>query len=359
MFRSSALSSVLSSLLFLAACAGGPQVDSAAPTQVPARFATAERVDIPQRTELAGTVAATQSTAVSSRVTATVIAVPVELGQSVRRGQLLVSIDPATAQGQLGQAQGALAQSKAALTLAERNFERYKALVASGSASELELDMARTQYEQAQGAVRQGEGAVAAAGSVAKESRVVAPFDGRIAAKLVEVGDLAAPGRPLVMLESAAGRRLVVAVPEALTRGAALEPGSMVEVSLDAQPDRGEFAGRVAEVSPGPDPTTHNYTVKIDLPGDAPAGAAGRAYVESGTRAHVLVPAEAVIESGGLDLVAVRGEGNRVETRVVTLGRKQSDGRIEVLSGLAGGESVALGLAVAPPAGAIFTEAAS
>jgi len=343
--------------LALAACGG--RHESATPAEPPAvsaRIAVAERVDADRRTELAGAVVAEKSTAVSSRVMALVTAVHVELGDQVRAGQKLVSIDATAAEGQVAQARGALTQAEAALTLARRNHERFQALAATQSASELEVDLARMQFDQASGAVEQAKGAVAAAQSVARESSVVAPFAGRIAARLVEVGDLAAPGRPLAMVESLAGRRLVVAVPESIAEAAALAPGAPLAVTLDARPDLGELAGRVAEISPGPDPVTHAYTVKIDLPLPAgtsiAAGAAGRAHLPLGRREAVLVPREALVESGGLTLVVARDGEGRAQSRVVTVGNVAADGRVEVLSGLAGGESLALGLAVAPAAGA-------
>lgn len=351
------LSTLPPAALALAACGGAPRDHEsvAAPAPVSARVVTAERSPAAARTELAGTVAAEKSTAVSSRVTAMVTAVHVELGDEVRAGQALISIDPTTAEGQAAQARGALAQAEAGLALARRNHERFQALAATDSASELEVDLARMQFEQAQGAVEQARGALAAAQSVARESQVVAPFAGRVAARLVEVGDLAAPGRPLVMIESRAGRRLVVAVPETVARAAALAPGDPLAVTLDARPELGEIAGRVAEISPGPDPVTHAYTVKIDLPldpgGAVAAGAAGRAHLTVGQRDSVRLPREALLESGGLTLVVVRDADGRAATRVVTTGSTGADGRVEILSGLAGGETVALGLAVAPPAG--------
>lgn len=352
-----ALASLSLAALALAACGGSHSAAPAAePPAVSARVAVAERIAADRRTELAGTVAAEKSTAVSSRVMAMVTAVHVQMGDEVRAGQPLLSIDPSAAEGQVAQASGALAQAEAALTLARRNHERFQALAATRSASELEVDLARMQFEQAQGAVEQARGAVAAARSVARESRVVAPFSGRVSARLVEVGDLAAPGRPLAMIESREGRRLVVAVPETVAQAAALKPGDPLAVTLDAQPALGEIAGRVAEVSPGPDPVTHAYTVKIDLPlaAETPvaAGAAGRAYLPVGRRDAVRVPREALIESGGLTLVVVRDEEGRAQSRVVTLGDTAADGRVEILSGLAGGETLALGLAVAPTAGA-------
>jgi RND family efflux transporter MFP subunit len=327
------------------------------PAPVAARLATAARLTAETRTGFAGTVVAAKSAAVSSRVMAMVTAVHVDLGDTVAAGQALVSIDPTAAQGQVAQARGGLAQAEAALTLAKRNLERFEALAASQSASELELDMARMQHEQAAGAVQQARGAVDAASSVARESRVVAPFAGRVAARLVEVGDLAAPGRPLVMIESTVGRRLAVAVPETVARAAALALGQTVAVTLDARPDLGELAGRLAEISPGPDPVSHSYTVKVDLPAlDLPAGAAGRALLAAERRDAVAVPRAALIESGGLTLVVVRDGAGQAQSRVVTVGSAGPQGGsgelVEILSGLAGGESVALGLAVAPPAGA-------
>ncbi len=283
----------------VAACGGHSAAAPAGePPPVAARVAIAERVVAESRTALAGTVAAERTAAVSSRVMALVTAVHVDLGDEVRAGQTLISIDPSAAEGQATQARGGLAQADAALALARRNLERYQALAATASASELELDLARTQFEQAKGAVEQARGAVATAQSVARESQVVAPFAGRIAARLVEVGDLAAPGRPLAMLESRVGRRLVVAVPESVAQTVALAPGTALAVTLDAQPALGEIDGRVAEVSPGPDPLTHSYTVKVDLPlAGVAAGAAGRVYLPVARRQAVRVPREALVRA--------------------------------------------------------------
>jgi RND family efflux transporter MFP subunit len=267
------------SLLF-AGCGGGrPAAAPAEATPMTSPLAVATRSSIDQRVELAGSVAAARTASVSSRVMAAVTAVHVQLGDSVRAGEVLVSIDPTAAKGQLAQAEGALAQASAGLTLAARNHERFQALAAKEAASQLELDAARMQHEQALGAVGQAEGAVAAARSVANESNVVAPFAGRVVARLVEAGDLAAPGRPLVTIESNEGRQLVVAVPESVAARAGLAAGSPISVRLDSPAGRGEIAARVAELSPGPDPVSHAFTAKIELAGvEVAAGAAGRAY---------------------------------------------------------------------------------
>ena len=336
----------------LAGCGAShdPSKKSSSPSPISAATAMVERASLPDRLTLYGTVSADRTAAVSSRVMANVVAVPARVGQSVAAGDVLVEIDPQTARGQEAQAKGALAQARAALSLAERNYERYKALAASGSASALELDMTRMQYEQAKGAVQQGEGAVEAASSVARESRVTAPFAGRVAARLVEAGDLAAPGRPLVTIESATGRRLVVQVPAGTVAASGLRTGQKLSVKIDGV--AAELTGSVVEMSPGADPASHTYTATLELAGTPVAtGLTGRATLDSAPRATVLVPESAVLTSGGVTLVAVKDDAGKARTRAVTTGAV-SGGRVEILSGLSGGETVLVGLAAPPADGA-------
>jgi RND family efflux transporter MFP subunit len=340
----------------LAGCAGphSPSKKDLSPPPVSAATTLVERAFLPDRLTLYGTVTADRAAAVSSRVMANVVAVPARVGQSVAAGDVLVEIDPQTAKGQEAQARGALAQARAALSLAERNYERYKALAASGSASPLELDMNRMQYEQAKGAVQQGEGAVEAASSVARESRVTAPFAGRVAARLVEAGDLAAPGRPLVTIESATGRRLVVQVPASTVVASGLAVGEKLAVRIDGV--AADVTGAVVEMSPGADPASHTYTATLELSGAPVAtGLTGRATLDAAARPSVLVPESAVLASGGVSLVALRDDTGKARTRVVTTGASRG-GKVEILSGLSGGETVLVGLTALPADGAPVSE---
>lgn len=354
--------------LLFTACGADHEAGEPAPAPVVrAPLAAAERLEVPETVEIYGTVEAEKVAAVSARVMARVTDVRVQTGDTVRRGQVLLTLDPQLSSGQVSQAQGALAQARAALALAERNYERFQALAQTNSASELEVDLARSQYEQARGAVEQAEGAVSSASAVASDTRVTAPFDGRVVQRMVEVGDLAAPGRPLLQLQSGDQRRLAVPVPESVVRRAGLAVGSAVPVTLDTRPDLGTLGGTVAEMSPGANPMSHAYTVKIDLPTETGAGegarnlatgTAGRAFVPVERRAAVVVPAEALLRQGGLTLVVTRTADGLAATRVVTLGQTFEGGRREVLAGLEGGEALLLGLAAAPPAGARVEEVA-
>jgi RND family efflux transporter MFP subunit len=341
-------------VLLLAACGGHQTTETqVTDTKVVASTASVERLEVASEIEIFGTVEAERTAAISSRVMAMVTAVRVQTGDEVRRGQLLLEIDPQAAEGQLSQARGGLGQAKAALALAERNYGRFKALAEVNAASELELDMARMQYEQAQGAVEQAEGAVSAASSVAGDSQVVAPFGGRVVQRMVEIGDLAAPGRPLLMLESTAGRRLALTVPETLMLESNLALGDEVRTQIDARADLGALTSTIIEMTPGADPASHSFRIKVALPvEDIPSGTAGRAWIEGKTRALVAVPTTAVLRQGGMSLVVIKTDDGRASSRVVTLGERL-DGQVEILSGLAGGEEVLLGLTSVPPAGAL------
>ena len=244
---------------------GHDEPQSAAANLEPLQVETAEVSLITQTKgiEVRGVVHPTREATVSSRVMGPVIALKVSAGSKVSKGQTLLEILPETSQGQLSQAEGALAQAEAALALAERNYQRYQALHAEDAASDLELDMAKMQFDQAAGAVEQAGGAVRAASSVAEESAVRAPFSGRVISTLVEVGDLAAPGRPLVRIESLEGQQMWLSVGERDVARVAI--GDEIAVSLDARPDLGIVAGHVDEILPSADSATHTVTVKVGL----------------------------------------------------------------------------------------------
>jgi len=209
--------------------------------------AEVERITDRKGIEVRGVVRPARQAAVSSRVMGPVVSLKVRAGDTVGTGQVLLEIQPEASAGQLGQARGALAQAEAALALAERNYRRYEALHAENAASDLELDMARMQYEQALGAVEQARGAVQTASSVADESVVRAPFAALVVETLVEVGDLAAPGRPLVRIESLESQQMWLNVREGDIGRVRI--GDPIEVRLDARPELGTIAGEIREIS--------------------------------------------------------------------------------------------------------------
>jgi len=337
--------------LLLTAC-GGHDAEPAHADFAPvkARLAPVEQVTSAAAIEVYGIVQPARQSFISSRVMGPVVAIHVRAGDRVEEGGLLLEIAPDSIDGQVAQAMGAKAQAEAVLALAEKNLRRFETLHADNAASELELDMAQMQFEQARGAVRQAEGAVKAASSVAEESGVRAPFAARVVEKLVDLGDLAAPGRPLVRLESLSGKQIWLTVREADMHR--IKPGDEIGVRFDSLPDERELKGRVVEIVPAADPTTHTFTVKAGL-GDlkVASGSSGRAFLPGDAVERLLIPASALHQRGGLELVVVRGEQGRSLTRAVTTGAPMEGERIEVLSGLSAGEQVLIDIAGPLPDG--------
>ncbi len=330
----------------LGACSSHePETASADLTPVSVHITRAETTSDQKPIEVYGIVQPARQSFISGRVVGPVIAVKVVAGDVVRKGQTLVQIQPQMIDGQVSQAEGALAQASAALALAEKNYKRFENLHAQKAASDLELDMARMQYEQAKGAVQQAKGAVQTASAVADDAEVRAPFSARVVEKLVEVGDLAAPGRPLVRLESLSGRKIWLTIREAdINR---ISEDQVLQVRFDTRPGLGLVEGIVDEIVPAADPATHTFTVKVSLRDvvDVPSGISGRALLPGNVTERLFVPASAVFRRGGLELIVVRAEDGTARTRAVTTGHETPDGRVEILSGLTAGEEIAVDIA--------------
>jgi len=337
-----ALAAVLPLAALSAAC-GNTQHERAEAVFEPirSRIAGVERLSESRTIDVYGIVQPARQTSVSSRVVGPVVSVAVDSGDTVAEGDVLLEIQPQLSEGQVAQARGALAQAEAARAMAEKNLARFENLHAKSAASDLELDMARMQFEQADGAVEQARGAVKSASSVADDAVVRAPFPARVVDRLVEVGDLAAPGRPLVRLESSTGRKIWLVVRESdIGR---LVKGQVLPVRFDTRPELGAVSGTVDEIVPAADPMTHTFTVKLALRGvDVPSGSSGRAELPGDVVERLTVPAEAVHRRGGLELVVVRDEDGTARTRAITTGRKLEDGRVECLSGLTEQDQVVL-----------------
>lgn len=325
-----------------------PQPRAAAVTAVRTEIVTARTEN--DAAEAVGTLRAMREAIISGKVMGTVTEIRKNAGDPVRQGEILIVIDSRDVLGQVMQAQGALAQARAAAALAETNFHRFEQLSARGAASQLELDQARYQHDTAKGAVQQAEGAVSTASSYQAYAEIPAPFAGIVVDRFCEVGDMASPGRPLVKIEDPRKLRLYASLDAA--RAAAAQVGVAVEVQVPSIDNR-IFRGTVAEVVPSADPATRSILVKIDLDEspDLRAGLFGRARLPLGDRTALRVPRAAVVRRGGVPGVFV-AEGGRAILRMVSLDEDRPESP-QVLSGLASGDAVILdppeGLEVGAP----------
>jgi RND family efflux transporter MFP subunit len=275
-------------------------------------------------TELAGTVRSVHEATIAPLVSGTVTEVRVGPGSAVRAGQVLVRLSAREIDARLE-------QSRAVSALATRDRDRAISLNEQGAITVAQYEAAVSQWSVAR--AREAE-----ASTVAGRTVLRAPFAGVITAKLASVGDTALPGRPLLTLESPAASRFEVQVPE--TASDALAVGQPVPVRIDGL-DR-ELAGRIGEIQPASDEATRARLVKIELP-QTPglrSGQFGRVRLTTGRAAAVTVPAGAVVRHGQLEAVFVVDSGT-ARLRLVRCGR-ELEGRVQISSGLSGGETVAL-----------------
>jgi len=242
--------------------------------------------------------------------------------------------------------------ARAVLTEAAAAYERTQTYYASEAATKQDLEraesvfrQARAGLERAEHSLQEAEAGERQAAKVVEENRIAldynrieAPEAGEVAKRLTEPGDLAWPGKTLLVLQTRGALRLESMVREGLIHRIAV--GSPMEVLVDVQ-DR-TYKGAVEEIVPSADPLTRTFLVKVGLPradGLYP-GMFGRLIIPVGEREVVTVPKEAVTRVGQLEMVTLRS-GERWERVFVTTGRTLGD-RVEILSGLHGGETLAL-----------------
>jgi RND family efflux transporter MFP subunit len=169
-------------------------------------------------------------------------------------------------------------------------------------------------------------------------SRIVAPFAGTVTARMIDPGTMAAPGVPLLQVDSAGPLELQTTVPESAMAG--LHKGVKLAVTVDSLGSQ-SFTGSVTEIVPGADPATHSFLVKVALPSSElmRAGLSANAFIPSGSKQAVLAPKSAIVMRGSLATVLALDSNGVARLRYVTLGDAQGD-KVEVLSGLNGGEKL-------------------
>ena len=352
-------------LAFATGCQKEAQrAEAAAPQPIIVKATSAAEVEWPSVYEAVGTVRARTAAVISSRVMAYVRQVRVQPGDRVAAGQTLVvldgrDLDAALRQAKAAQAeasdaslelQNAIASARANLDLAEITHRRMADLFDKKSISNQEYDESAARLKVAQAAyemavsrrtqlaskIRQAEETVEAAQITRGYAELTAPFAGVVTQKQVDAGSLAAPGAPLLTLESTGGFRLEAAVEEGLLP--TTRHGQMVTVNLDSLGQT--VYGRVSEIVPSVDAPSRSYLVKIDLP-QSPilrSGIFGHAQFPRATRRVVAAPVDAVVDLGQLQSVMVI-ENGVAHARVVTSGEKRN-GAVEILSGLVAGEKI-------------------
>jgi len=332
-----------------------------------------------------GTVRSKTVSVLSSKVLGRIVSIPVREGDRVKAGQLLVEIDDREMKAQLEKSRAGLkeaqyaldetekairggeAEKKAAdarLALASSTLDRYKGLFERRSVSLQEFDEAPTKHtaskadadqaserlqallakkNQVIARIGQAKADTANAEAFLSYTRILSPIDGIVTTKPADVGQMAAPGTPLLSVEDERHYRLEALVEE--SRIGRIHLGDPVSVSIAALGQK-PMAGQVSEIVPELDPSSRSYIIKIDLrnPDSPPklrSGLFGKASFNTGTKQVLTVHVQSVLERGQLTFVYVVDPAKIAHMRLIQTGKPHGD-RVEVLSGLNEGDQVIL-----------------
>lgn len=350
----------------------------------PVQVVSAQRGPLLQTVVASGRIITPQRVAIGATITERVARIPVDEGQTVSKGEVLIALDDSDERAALAQAQAALVQAEAkmrqmrelalpaaeqALAQAQANalqarqsYERTDALRRQGFVGQAQLDDARraldvaesqlraarlqvetsspsgSDYALARAALEQAHANVAAAQAKLAQTVIIAPADGVLITRNVEPGDVVQPGKELMALAPAGETQIVVQIDEKNLGLLAL--GQKAIASADAYPAQ-RFAADVVYVNPGVDPLRGAVEVKLRVPQPPPflrQDMTVSVDIEVARRADALtVPSDAVRDATGAHPWVLAVNGLHAVRRPVTLGLR-GEGRIEVLSGVAPGD---------------------
>jgi RND family efflux transporter MFP subunit len=300
-----------------------PAPAPASPAPVAVRTAPVVREKVLRPIRAAGRLGGKQEMALAFRSGGTVDRILVREGQTVRKGQVLATLDTLDADA-------ALVQATAAYEKAERDRVRIERLASAGAVARVSLQDAETAVELASASLRQ-----------ARHARVVselrAPDDGQVQRRLVEAHEQVGAGTPVLLVRGAT-RGWVVKLGLSDRDAVQVRIGDPAGVRFDAFPDRA-FTARVTEIAGGASPQTGTFEVEVAVdPGDANllSGLVAKVEIVPGAPPELwAVPVEALVEGSGRTaaVYTVSADGGRARRVPVTIGFIEGP-RVAVLQGL-------------------------
>ena len=310
--------------------AAGPGGQNAAPSgPVPVEVGRVEAMRLEDDTQAVGTVRSRQGVMLRPEVSGRIAKLSFSDGQRVRRSQLLVQLDDSLQRAQLQQAE-------AQASIARTNLQRNQDLLAQNFISKSAVDQSGSNLEVA-------EAQVALAKAQLARMQIVAPFDGVVGLRMVNVGDYVKDGADLVNIEDLSSVWVDFRLPERFI--ARLKPGQGVQVTLDALPGR-KYTGRIEALDSQLDANGRSVLVRAKLAnagGELRAGMYARSRVVFDVRENALVvPEEALVPLGDKQYIfkVVDEDGKKLARRVEARIGQRVPGKVEVLEGMKVGDVV-------------------
>jgi len=267
---------------------------------------TVKAEEIQPLAEFSGTVIAKETARISTRIAGFVEKTFVDVGDKVKKGQLLMVIDPKDLLARKEALLHQIEATKARAWAAKRSYERLKSLKRVGGVTEQQIDWAKAQYEALENAVKALQASIKEIDNNLKYAKIKAPYD------------------------------VEVYLPERFL--GSVKVGQTLEVEVSGK----TVKGRVKKVTNAVDPMSRSFYVKISLPENCNVVSGKSVYVkvpEPKKVKGIFIPKSAIFKWGDFTAVYVVDKNGILHLRFVTLGLER-DGKIEVLSGLKEGERI-------------------
>jgi len=327
---------MLGAAILLAACGKTPEKTEEVR---PVRVMTLSSSDVALDAEFPGEVRARVESHLGFRVGGKIVARKVDVGNLVKRGQVLMQLDPQDLQLAQAQAVAGLTASESNRDLAKSELKRYQDLRDKNFVSQAVLDSKETAFRAAQATYEQAVAQNKTQSNQTAYTTLVADADGVVTGVDAEVGQVVAAGNPVVRVAQLGEKEIVIGIPE--DKVDTIRRVNDVKVRVWAQPND-LIAGKIREISPIADPVTRTFTMKVSMP-DAPADVrlGMTAYVrfaEKTATPQIRVPMTALFQDKNGSAVWV------VENNVARLAPVQIGGSsgndITLTGGVANGQTI-------------------
>ena len=300
---------------------------------------------IPLFESVAATVQSSQTTEVAAQIQARIRAIYVKSGDSIKPGQLLIALDNQNLKALSAQAAGNLRAINARMQNALTHFKRTQGLYDKQSATLVDLEMAKADYESLRAQSASARQALSESQHITDYSQIKATSAARVIDRYAESGDIALPGKKLLALYDPASLRFEAHVRESVAIG--LKVGQVLEARIDALDKT--LPVTIAEIVPAAESGARSVLIKTRVEQQAGLfpGMFARLRIPQGEEQILLIPAAYLQQAGQLDVVWVL-QNIQIVRRFVRLGQRYPDGRIQVKAGLKAGDHVILPTQVLP-----------
>ena len=275
------------------------------------------------------------------QVAGKIVSRQVNLGDTVRAGQVLMEIDPKDVKQSYD---AALASCQAALSnyqLAKDNYERFSMLYEKGAVSSMMRDQYKTQFDAAASSLKSAQAQLNASQNQLGYTQLISDHDGTVASVSAEIGQVVGAGTPVITVVQDGSREIQIFVPE--NRLGQIRPGQPATITFWALNDI-TASGHISEIAPMADSVTRTYKVKVAvdaMPEAAKLGMTAKVTLQNSTKKAITVPSAAIYQTGEQAQVWVIRDKKATLVNVKTSGYEGSN--VIVTAGLSDGDIVVTG----------------